>query len=234
MSYCVNCGVELDKTCSACPLCQTPVLNPNQPVDTVSPKPYPTRKGKAEPVERREFTILMSIIFGTTALVCLLLNQFLFSVGNWSFYVTGICVLLWIALLPVFFPNTISAAWGLLFDGASIAAFLGMVSWLHPGNGWYLEIALPITLLSTIVVTTQYVISLRRKSSFIKKTALLFGNLGVLCAAIELLTDLHFERQVSLSWSAIVFTCCFTIDIVLITISHLKGVRAELRRRMHF
>ena len=23
MSYCVNCGVELDKTCSVCPLCNT-------------------------------------------------------------------------------------------------------------------------------------------------------------------------------------------------------------------
>ena len=37
MSYCVNCGVELDKTCSVCPLCNTKVINPNQPVDTVSP-----------------------------------------------------------------------------------------------------------------------------------------------------------------------------------------------------
>ena len=39
MSYCVNCGVELDKTCSVCPLCNTKVINPNQPVNTVSPKP---------------------------------------------------------------------------------------------------------------------------------------------------------------------------------------------------
>ena len=45
MSYCVNCGVELDKTCSVCPLCNTRVINPNQPVDTVSPKPYPVNKG---------------------------------------------------------------------------------------------------------------------------------------------------------------------------------------------
>jgi len=45
MSYCVNCGVELDKTCSVCPLCNTKVINPNQPVDTVSPKPYPVDKG---------------------------------------------------------------------------------------------------------------------------------------------------------------------------------------------
>ena len=28
MSYCVNCGVELDHTLKSCPLCETPVINP--------------------------------------------------------------------------------------------------------------------------------------------------------------------------------------------------------------
>lgn len=32
MSYCVNCGVELDDTVAICPLCHTPVQNPNRPV----------------------------------------------------------------------------------------------------------------------------------------------------------------------------------------------------------
>lgn len=42
MSYCVNCGVELDSTASFCPLCRTPVVNPRQPVDTGSSPPFPT------------------------------------------------------------------------------------------------------------------------------------------------------------------------------------------------
>ena len=46
MSYCGNCGVELDPTARACPLCHTPVVNPNQPVDTVSPKPFPPEPGE--------------------------------------------------------------------------------------------------------------------------------------------------------------------------------------------
>ena len=29
MSYCVNCGVELDNSTLKCPLCDTPVINPN-------------------------------------------------------------------------------------------------------------------------------------------------------------------------------------------------------------
>ena len=30
MSYCVNCGVELDASAKECPLCNTPVLNPRE------------------------------------------------------------------------------------------------------------------------------------------------------------------------------------------------------------
>ena len=30
MSYCVNCGVELDASSRECPLCNTPVINPRE------------------------------------------------------------------------------------------------------------------------------------------------------------------------------------------------------------
>ena len=30
MSYCVNCGVELDVGAGKCPLCDTPVINPGE------------------------------------------------------------------------------------------------------------------------------------------------------------------------------------------------------------
>ena len=99
MSYCVNCGVELDKTCMACPLCNTPVYNPNQPVDVVSPKPYPDKKGTIETPDSKEFTILMSIVLGTIAIVCGLLNHVVFTNTRWSFYVIGLCAIIWISAI---------------------------------------------------------------------------------------------------------------------------------------
>lgn len=234
MSYCVNCGVELDKTCGICPLCHTPVHNPNQPIDTTGPKPFPLQKGIEEPVERREYTILFTIILAVTAIVCRLINIFVFSGGNWSIYVSGFCAMLWIFLLPFFFPDKIRTSVSLLLDGLSIAAYLYLVSRLHPGNGWYVHIALPITAVATLFVIVLYVFTLRRRSSFIMRTALLIENIAVLCVTIELLVDFHYQNTLALSWSAVVLACCVTIDIILITISHLKGVRGEFRRRMHF
>ena len=50
MSYCVHCGVELDPTARTCPLCHTQVVDPQQPVDTELPPPFPSRR---EEVRRR-------------------------------------------------------------------------------------------------------------------------------------------------------------------------------------
>ncbi len=50
MSYCVNCGVELDQTASFCPPLPHPqVVSPRQPVDTGSPTPLPHRAAGGTP-----------------------------------------------------------------------------------------------------------------------------------------------------------------------------------------
>lgn len=234
MSYCVNCGVELDKTCFVCPLCNTPVHNPNQAVDTFSPKPFPSKKGVEEPVQRYEYTVLFTIILVTTALVCWFTNKFVFSNSRWSIYVSGFCAMLWIFLLPFFFPGKLRTGTSLFLNGFSIAAYLFMVSRLHPGNGWYVHIALPITALATLFVIVLYVFTLRRRSSFILRSAMLIANVTILCVTIELLLDFHYRQPLSLTWSAVVLACGITIDAILVTISLLKGVRHELRKRMHF
>ena len=48
MSYCVNCGVELDRSAKACPLCNTPVINPNELLRKEQKTPFPQEKGQVE------------------------------------------------------------------------------------------------------------------------------------------------------------------------------------------
>ena len=52
MSYCVNCGVELEASLKECPLCNTPVINPKQPHPVTGSGPYPSSKGQVEVVKR--------------------------------------------------------------------------------------------------------------------------------------------------------------------------------------
>ena len=170
MSYCVNCGVELDKTCSVCPLCNTKVINPNQPVDTVSPKPYPVDKGYVDSGIRKETAILMAVCLAATAVVCGLLNLFFITFSHWSFYVIGTCIVLWIFCLPIFFPTKAVFRITLLLDGLCIAMYFGIIAWLHPGNGWYTAIALPLIILGTLAVFF-FAISMGHLSSSWQKSA---------------------------------------------------------------
>ena len=234
MSYCVNCGVELDVTATACPLCNTKIYNPNQPPAADVPTPYATLKGHVEQVKARELTILMTIVLITTALVCLFLNIFTIQIGRWSYYVVGVCAMLWILMMPLFFPGKTNIYGQLAFNGLSISLFLALVSWLHPGNQWYPHIGLPLTILGTLLAEIIALITMRLNSSMIVRTMSWVTAIAVFCISVEMSIDLHLRNFYYLRWSAIVATCAFVIDIILMTIYLQKGLRAEIRRRMHF
>ena len=88
MSYCVNCGVELDPSAGICPLCHTPVVNPGRPVDEEAPPPFPTRRAEVQPVNKWEVALLLSAMLASVAVCCGLLNLFfLRSDRPWSLYV---------------------------------------------------------------------------------------------------------------------------------------------------
>lgn len=234
MSYCVNCGVELDVTATACPLCNTNIYNPNQPPATDVPTPYATVKGHTEPVKTKEFTILMSIVLVVTSLVCLFLNLFTIQIGHWSYYVVGICAMLWVFMIPLFFPQKANLYVQLALTGMSIALFLALVSWLHPNNHWFEHIALPVIGLGTVLLEIICVFAIKLKSSMLMKTIISIAAIAVFCIATELVIDLHLRGAFYLFWSAIVASCALAVDIVLITIYLLDGLRAEIRKRMHF
>lgn len=233
MSYCVNCGVELDKTCRICPLCNTRVINPNEPVDEYSPKPFPELPGKLDPVQRNDMALLMTVILASTAMVCGLLNLFAFKQGRWSLYVIGICVNLWIFFLPLFFPTRLTPYTSLILDGISIALYFGVISLLHPGNGWYCAISLPIIGAVTLGILLLIFFLKYLHSSILALAVVIIAEVGILCTVIELLVDRFLQEPLSLSWAAIVLTCCTIIDLALITILRRARLRNEVRRRMH-
>ena len=103
MSYCVNCGVKLETSLKKCPLCNTPVINPNeqQPIKPASRPPFPADRGQMEVVKRKDLAILIFVTLSAIALVSGMLNLFVFNTTNlWSLYVIGGCLLLYVITLP--------------------------------------------------------------------------------------------------------------------------------------
>jgi hypothetical protein len=233
MSYCVNCGVELHQTSRACPLCNVPVINPIAAIDTASPTPYPPEKGLVTPIKHTDVAILLSVVYITTALVCGLLNFFVFPVTMWSLYIIGLCIVLWIFSVPAILYTKLSIYLNLVLDGLAVALYIGLIAYRQLENDWYFQIALPIIITIGAIVLLFIFLSRRMFSSILKRAVLLFIGIGILCVEIEMLLCHYFNNRVYLSWSAIVLTCCVIIVVTLITIIRRADLRETVRRRMH-
>ena len=233
MSYCVNCGVELDRTAKKCPLCRTDVINPNCPVDETTPTPYPVEKGTVDPVSRKGISVFLSVVFIAIAIACLLLNLFLFNQeGFWSAYVMGGCLLLWILFVPPMILR-VPVLLILILDGATVAFYLLVIATESNGRNWYFQLALPIVIAVTILISFYYYMTKHYKMSYLTKTAYIIGEVAALNVVIELAIRHMLEDRFYIRWSAVVLTCCMVVVIAIITVTKHSQLREQVRRRMH-
>ena len=84
MSYCVNCGVELEENARECPLCSTPVVNPREQTRRDA-SAFPEQKGQVETVKRKDLGLLLSMVILASVATCGILNLLVFksTPGPW-------------------------------------------------------------------------------------------------------------------------------------------------------
>lgn len=233
MSYCVNCGVELSEELRSCPLCQTPVYHLEKEKNAEEAVPvFPRERGEVD-VVRNDVAVLFSVVLISTCLACGALNLLVFRKYLWSVYVIGGCGVLWVASLPLILVKKPHALLALLADGMAVSLYCALISWFHPGKGWFLEVALPVVWLCVVFVGIFVGVAKKMKPSILAKASLLFAEAGIFTVFTELVLNRHFAGRFYLSWSAVTGICCFVIVAALITIIRRSGLREEVRRRMH-
>jgi hypothetical protein len=235
MSYCVNCGVELESSLQRCPLCNTPVLNPKE-LERISSAftPYPKESGQVDMVKRKDLAILTSVVLIATSLCCLLLNLLVFTGSPWSLFIIGACLLLFVILFPVVIYSKLPVYVSLLLDGAAVAFYLYMITFNTADSRWFTELALPIVVLVTILVEIFAILLHALKVSFLSTALYFFIEAALLCVSLELLIDRFSGAVLRLTWSAIILTICCVITASLITILAKHRLREAVRRRLHF
>lgn len=234
MSYCVNCGVELEESLQACPLCHTPVINPKELQALNNSSPYPEEKGQVELVKRKDLGILLSVVLSATAISCGLLNLLVFTQNRWSLLIIGICILLFVLAVPAVIYTKLPIYLSLLFDGIAVGLYLFMIASLTPSDRWFFHLAMPIVALITLLVELLTLLIRSFSVSIITTALYIFAEAAILCVGIELLIDRFLEKNLMLSWSAVVLTACCIIVIALITLLSKRRLRDAVRRRLHF
>ena len=233
MSYCVNCGVELDSTAEFCPLCQTPVCNPRKPVDRDSPAPFPTVRSEVSPASMREVAVLISAMLGSAALCCGLLNLLLLSGQTWSFYVIGAAAMLWVFIVPPLLWRKLPLPVLTLLDGLAIGLYILLIAWEVDGLDWYVRLALPTVVLLALILLAQVLLFQKRRISTLSTISVVIASIGLFVAGLELMGDLYFHGEWGPSWSLVVIIVLGTLEIPLIVVRRVPGLREEVRRRFH-
>lgn len=235
MSYCVNCGVELEPSLKKCPLCNTPVINPNelQKIGEAA-SPYPVKAGQVDMVKRKDLALLTCVVLIATSLCCLLLNLFVFSGSPWSLFIIGACLLLFVLVLPVVIYTKLPIYLSLALDGAAIAFYLYMITFNTKSDSWFIYLALPIVTLVTILVEVFALLLHMFPVAFLTTALYFFVETALLCVGLELLIEHYLNAPLKLVWSAIVLTICAVITASLLTILSRRRLREAVRRRLHF
>lgn len=236
MSYCVNCGVELERSLKECPLCNTPIMNPREMKRSTAESPFPTEKGEVESegIKRKDLGILISVVLIATGVICGMLNILVFQGSPWSFLVIGACVMLWVLCIPAVIYTRLSPYAALLLDGLSIAFYLFLITFVTGSDEWFWNLALPIVALVTIVIEA-FICCLRKLPvTFLTTTLYFFTAIAILCLGLELMIDWFISQEIHLVWSAVVLTVCAILDATLITLLSRSRLRNAVRKRLHF
>ena len=233
MSYCVHCGVELDCTAAVCPLCHTPVADPKQPVDTVSPRPFPTRREEVAPISRRALGGLVTAMLGSVSLCCGLLNLFFHRETAWSLYVIGAAAMLWLWTALPLFVRKLHLLLRLAVDVAAVALYVYLIALSTAGVRWFTGLAAPIIVwIGANVLFLGLVLRVYHRS-ILTSITIVVGSVGVFLFGLEYLIDRWVGGVWEPSWSLVVLAVCVGLVIPLIVVRRVPSLREEARRRFH-
>ena len=233
MSYCVHCGVELDSTASFCPLCHTPVADPGLPVDTASPRPFPTQRGEVPPVSKVELALLITAMLASVAVCCGVLNLFLQAGRAWSLYVIGAAAMLWLWLVPPLLARGMHLLLRLAVDIGAVLLYVYLISVDLDGRLWFLGLAAPVILWGGAVLLVLGLVLLVYRRSPITTLTILIGSVGVFLLGVEFLVDRWLFHAWQPGWSLVVLVVCVGMVIPLVVIRRVPALREEVRRRFH-
>lgn len=227
--YCINCGVALGDTEKKCPLCGTTVYHPE--ISRKEAEPLYPNSYLAEPQIHPWGTLfIITMLFLLPISICLVCDWQFNAVINWSGYVVGALVVLYVmAVLPAWFrhPNPV------IFVPVSFCAiglYLLYINYALGGH-WFLIFAFPVTGYLCLVFTA--VVTLIR---YIRKGALyIFGGacfaLGGFMLLLEFLLHITFGLPGIGTWSPYPLIVFALLGTTLITLAICPKLRESLERK---
>ncbi len=231
MSYCVNCGVELDETVKKCPLCSTEVYNPNIKKESEKPLPYPKDTEIPEPVRKRFVAFIISMVMLIPNLVCLLTNLLIDRSTMWTWWVNSTSILVWVIFIFPFLLKRKRAWFIVLTDALAILGYAYVFNVLEKKSGWFQYCAVPLILIFALLI--GFFIEWRRriKPGWPTQCIVFFIELIIASVSTEMFLTLYLDGFVDLSVSLIISASCLAVIFFFITVATNKKLQSWIGRK---
>ncbi len=227
--YCVRCGVKLQDGVSNCPLCNTPVWNPEQPEQEHG---YPDLYPRAQKESALPFAVAMTVVCALAIAVILTICMKLYGQLRWGGYAIGGTALFYcIAVLPCWFRHPPIEVF-VPADHAACALYVLYIC-LKTGGKWFLSFAFPVILASCLLFTCAACLLKHVKGgrAFILGGILL--GLGCFTVLVEFFEHLAFGTPMFL-WSLYSLIGFALAGGFLLLAGMIPSLRGTLKKRFFF
>ena len=236
MSYCVNCGVELQKSEPRCPLCGTEVLNPNELHEEKPIRPYPAHVEHLDKsIDRRYIASFISLLLLIPLFTAMLANVLVSKQLTWSYIVLGgELVLFTVFLLPMI--TRIPKVLYMVIDTVSVSVLLLLIRVLTKSSwDWLFLLGLPITVLTALMCWFfSLMASPKCRIPVLVRFTFALACVGLLVVAIEFFIGLYRHVIAWPTWSLYVLLPCLVLASSLLILNRRARVKEEIRKRFYF
>ena len=232
MSYCVNCGVELDKGLKACPLCSVPVINPGE-AHIESTSSYPNIPVEGVKSRQRDLILPVTLLLLIPVFITLLSDYLTSGRISWSIFVVSSLALVWIFLIPPFSMSKPRLLLCLTIDWISLLVFLYILS-LVTGGEWLVPLALPVSLsLGVVVLGLATLFKYVDMRKLVRISISMFATAAFLIIT-ELIIDMYFEQPGLPTWSSYAAIILTITAVVFLSINRNKRLKQDLKERLFY
>lgn len=220
MSYCTNCGVELDDRLISCPLCGFTAGEKDTNESSTASEHLPSDIILLYKKEtRRHIWELSGIIALSGIAVCTIVNFVIGKSLTWSLYADTSILASWICLTLILlsFRKYYIIIPGFLL---TILAMLFLFDLFSPPLNWFYGIGLPLTI--ALFVSVSIMVLLWKVAHFkgFNILAFAFFVLSGFCVVSEVFIDKYLYSKIDIQWSAIVAVSLLPIALVLLFVHY--------------
>ena len=228
MSYCVNCGVELDATAAKCVLCDTPIYHPEKKVEIDAVAPFSDIPEIPQNMKKKFGALIASYILLIPNIVCFFINIFTSPENLWFIYLGSTSLLIWVVLVFPFLSKKLHPYMMWAFDTVAVALYTYVFqSQNFGGEKWYFSIALPIILIVSACVLAFIYWDRRRRHHWTSKVQHVFVDLVISLSVASLCTYLS-NHVVTAEVFLVLDACCLALLFFWLYANKSKKVRAWL------